>query len=131
MGLSGTKMDKMTKRTLINLCLTFPGSYEDYPFSDMTRKSTDDDWAVIRHSGNKKCFAFIYEQNSALFVNLKCEPMKSDFLRGVYFCVTPAYHMNKLHWNSVEINKNTPNSLLIELLTDSFNLTRSGQTRKK
>ena len=44
----------MTKRELIDLCLTYQGSYEDYPFDDTT--------AVIRHGGNKKMFALVAER---------------------------------------------------------------------
>ena len=31
----------MTGRELIDLCLTWPDAYEDYPFGD--------EWAVLRH----------------------------------------------------------------------------------
>ena len=53
----------MTRRELIELCLSYPGSYEDYPFDDDTNAgagSSGTSWTVMRHRGNKKSFAFIF-----------------------------------------------------------------------
>ncbi|MEG0614421.1 MAG: MmcQ/YjbR family DNA-binding protein [Oscillospiraceae bacterium] len=88
----------MIRKELIDFCLTFSNSYEDYPFKG-------DVWTLIRHSSNKKSFANIFERNGKLCVNLKCEPMRADFLRSVFPAVTPAYHMNKTHWNTVLVNE--------------------------
>ena len=81
----------MTRRELIDYCLTFPLAYEDYPFDDVADAGA---WAVMRHRGNKKRFAFIYERYGKLCVNLKCDPFEADFLRQAFAYVTPAYHMN-------------------------------------
>ena len=53
----------MTRRELIDLCLSWPGSYEDYPFDGIPNSGAEgDSWAVIRHRGNKKSFALIFER---------------------------------------------------------------------
>lgn len=91
----------MTRRELIDYCLTFTAAYEDYPFDDGAAHSDDGAWTVIRHRTSKKGFAHIYERNGKLCVNLKCDPLEADFLRQAYENVTPAYHMNKTHWNTV------------------------------
>ena len=77
----------MTKRELIDLCLTYQGSYEDYPFDNVT--------SVIRHGGNKKMFALIAERHGKLYMNLKCDPIKADTLRTVFKSVEAGWHMNK------------------------------------
>lgn len=105
----------MTKKELIEHCLSYPGSYEDYPF--------DEEWAVIRHQNNKKAFALIYEREARLCVNLKCEPMRADFLRGLYEDVKPAYHMNKTHWNTVYADGTLPEEELFLMIDHSFSLT--------
>lgn len=87
----------MNRHELIQYCLTYPDTYEDYPFDDIP--DSDTAWAVIRHRLNKKSFAFIYERGG-LCVNLKCEPMRADFIRQMYIGVMPPYHMNKEHWNT-------------------------------
>lgn len=106
----------MTKNDLIELCLTFGGCYLDYPF--------DEEWAAIRHSDNKKTFAFIYERNGRLSLNLKGEPMENDFLRQVYSFVVPAYHMNKTHWNTVYANEAEAEQVLVQMIEASYKLTK-------
>ena len=110
----------MTRRELIKYCLTFPDAWEDYPFDD--GPEADGAWAVLRHSGNRKAFAFIYERGG-LCVNLKCEPMQADLLRRAYTGVTPAYHMNKEHWNTVRIPSDVPEGELRAMIAESHRLT--------
>lgn len=109
----------MTRRKLIDRCLCYPDAFEDYPF-DATADGPEG-WAVIRHHGNRKSFALIYERDG-LCVNLKCEPMRADFLRRMYTGITPAYHMNKTHWNTVRPDE-IPEELLQELVDHSYRLT--------
>lgn len=110
----------MTRRALIDYCLTYPDAYEDYPFDENAGAS--DAWTVMRHRLNKKSFAFIYEREG-LCVNLKCEPEEADFLRKVYKGVTPAYHMNKEHWNTVRLNSDVPVDELHGMIEHSYRLT--------
>lgn len=70
----------MTKRELIDYCLTYPASYEDYPFDETT--------ALVRHNGNKKMFAPISHREGKLYINLKCDPIQSDFLRNIFKSVS-------------------------------------------
>ena len=107
----------MTRRELIDYCLTFPAAYEDYPFEGMT---TDNPWAVMRHRANQKGFAFIYERNGHLCVNLKCDPFEADFLRQAFCDVTPAYHMNKAHWNTVTVGGDVPEEELRRMIEKSY-----------
>jgi predicted DNA-binding protein (MmcQ/YjbR family) len=113
----------MNKRDLIDYCLTYPGAYEDYPF--------DENWTAMRHSGNKKSFAFIYERDGKLCANLKCNPVKADFLRQMYRDVTAAYHMNKEHWNTVAIGGDVPEDELFDMIAHSHELTRPKTKRDK
>jgi len=110
----------MTQRELIDYCLTYPDVSEDFPFDEIPGAS--DAWAVIRHKGNKKSFAFIYELGG-LCVNLKRELLQADFLRRLYPGVTPAYHMNEEHWNTVRPDK-VPEDALHEMIDHSHKLRR-------
>ena len=111
----------MTKRELIDYCLTFPTAYENYPFDSIAGVGT---WTVMRHMTNNKSFALIYERNGKLCVNLKCEPMRADFLRSVYQSVTPGWHMNKVHWNTVTMGGDVPVEDLYDMIQHSFDLTK-------
>ena len=46
-----------------------------------------------------------YERMGKLCVNLKCDPLRADFLRRALPWVTPGYHMNKTHWNTVWLDQ--------------------------
>ena len=109
----------MKRQELIDYCLDFPAAYEDYPFDDITDAGA---WTVMRHKTNKKSFAFIYERNGKLCINLKCDPFEADFLRQVYADVTPAYHMNKVHWNTVTLGGDVPEGDLQRMIERSYDL---------
>ena len=110
----------MNRRELIEYCLTYPDAYEDYPFDDIPDSA--EAWTVMRHRLNKKSFAFIYD-HGGLCINLKCEPMHADFLRQIYHGVTPAYHMNKEHWNAIRLNSDVPDEELYSMIEQSYRLT--------
>ncbi|MEF9973888.1 MAG: MmcQ/YjbR family DNA-binding protein [Clostridia bacterium] len=113
----------MTRRELIAHCLTYPGAVEDYPFED--RNST-----VLRHATNRKWFALIFERDGKCCINLKCYPMEADFLRQVFSSVTPAWHMNKVHWNTVSLGGDVSDDELFDMIASSFALTKP-HTKKR
>jgi predicted DNA-binding protein (MmcQ/YjbR family) len=55
-------------------------------------------------------------------VNLKCDPDLALELRDRYAQVTPGYHMNKKHWNSVEIESGIPDNEIRKMIDHSYNL---------
>lgn len=105
-----------TLRDWIDYCLTFAGAWEDYPFDEVT--------PVIKHGANKKMFALLREQDGAVLINLKCDPSQADFFRQIYKDVTPGYHMNKTHWNTVKVNGDVPLEELYEMIAHSYDLTK-------
>lgn len=117
----------MERKELIEFCLMFPASYEDYPFDDAADAGA---WTVMRHRTNKKSFALIYERQGKLCINLKCEPMEADILRQVYAAVMPAYHMNKTHWNTVTLGGDVPKDELKRMIEHSYDLIRPKVRRK-
>ena len=119
----------MTRRELIDYCLTYTDAYEDYPFRD--GPAIDETMTLMRHRLNKKGFAFIFDRDG-LCINLKCEPMRADFLRQVYTGVTPGYHMNKVHWNTVRIDSDVTEDELYGMIEHSYGLTMPiGRKKKK
>lgn len=112
----------MNKRELIDYCLTFPAAFEDYPF--------DETAAVIKNSANKKMFALIDIMNGQLYINLKCEPLKADFLRIVYKSVVPGWHMNKTHWNTVYVDGDVPVQELYDMIQHSYDLIKPNVRKK-
>lgn len=114
----------MTRQEWVGFCLTFPDAYEDYPFDD-------DNWTVLRHRSNRKIFAMLYERGGQLFLNVKCEPMRAELLRGAYRDVTPGYHMNKEHWNTVLLGGDVPHDEICDMVAHSYEITRPKQRKKR
>ena len=100
-------------------CGTKPGSAEDYPFGDEV--------AVFKVAG--KMFALSQLGAASLRVSVKCEPSLADALRQTYAAVTPGYHLNKQHWNSVILDGSVPDEEVLELVDHSYDLVLAGLTR--
>lgn len=73
-----------------------------------------------------KMFALISEMREPLGVNLKCEPDEAISLRSQYTTITPGYHMNKDHWNTIILDDSLPDELFQYMLDESYRLVVSG-----
>ncbi len=62
--------------------------------------------------------------------NLKCDPDLALELRDRYEQVTPGYHMNKKHWNTVEIESGIPDVELRKMIDHSYELVVKSLPRK-
>ena len=118
----------MIRQELIDLCLTFPAAYEDYPFDEVVGENA---CTVMRHRQNKKSFALIMRHGGELYINLKCDPLEADFLRSVYKSVIPGYHMNKIHWNTVVMGGDVPDEELQRMVEHSYNLIKPKARKRK
>lgn len=104
----------MTAAALRKLCLSFPGAYEDFPFGPET--------SVFKVEG--KLFAISALRSAPLRVSLKCEPELAEQLRGSYpDAVTPGYHLNKRHWNTVLCSGGeVTDEMVRDMVEDSYDL---------
>jgi predicted DNA-binding protein (MmcQ/YjbR family) len=50
-------------------------------------------------------------------------------LRETYAAVTPGYHLNKRHWNTVRLDGTVPDDVLAEWIGDSYDLAMASLTR--
>jgi predicted DNA-binding protein (MmcQ/YjbR family) len=69
-----------------------------------------------------KIFALAALDEVPTTVNLKCDPDVALDLRDRYAEVTPGYHMNKKHCNTVEIEGCIPDAELEEMIDHSYDL---------
>lgn len=93
-------------------CLTRKGASEGTPFGEQT--------LVFKVGG--KIFALISLERVPPRANLKCDPDRALELRDRYPAITPGYHMNKRHWNSLELDGSLPVQLVRELIDHSYAL---------
>jgi len=95
-------------------CLKKKAVTESFPF--------DNDTLVFKVGG--KMFALL-SLNSDFRLNLKCEPDKAINLREQFNDITPGYHMNKEHWNTLNLNGKLKPELIFELIDHSYNLVKN------
>ena len=97
--------------TLREYCITKKDITESFPFGD--------DTLVLKTSG--KIFALI-NLDGDLSINRKCDPVLTIDLREKYNSVTPGYHMNKKHWNTVLLDGSVPDKEVFSWIDHSYNL---------
>src|SRR6266581_3251272 len=77
-----------------------------------------------------KMFALAVLDEVPTTVNLKCDPDWALYLRDRYEQVRPAYHMNKKHWNTVELDSGIPDTELRKMIDHSYELVAQKLPRK-
>lgn len=100
-------------------CLTFPGSEETFPFGPET--------SVFKVAG--KMFALSRLGSEQLSVSLKCEPQLAEQLREAHSAITPGYHLNKRHWNTVTVDGSLSDEMIRDMIEDSYDLIVSALPR--
>lgn len=103
-----------------NYCLQKNGVTEELPF--------DGDSPVYKVMG--KIFAIV-SLTHPYSINLKCDPEKAVELRERYDAVTPGYHMNKTHWNTVELDGSISLKVIQEWIDHSYEMVVNGLTKKQ
>src|SRR6266568_4927954 len=93
-------------------CLNKAAATEGTPFGP--------DHIVFKVHG--KMFALLALDEVPPRVNLKSDPDLALELRDRYEQVEPGYHMNKRHWNTVEIDSGVPEAELRKMIEHSYDL---------
>lgn len=112
-----------TRQQAVSYCLTFPDSYEDTPFHDPN-------WTVVRNMQNRKVFAWIFERQGNIWINVKTNPEWRDFWRSAFTSVIPGYHLNKEHWNSIILDGTVPEKDIRRMIADSYDLVKPKKNNK-
>lgn len=101
-------------------CLRLPGSVEEFPFGEEV--------SVFKVAG--KIFALSALKSRPLTVSLKCEPEIAEQLRAAHPAVRPGYHLNKRHWNTVEIDGSLEDRSILDMIEDSYDLVVDGLPKR-
>ncbi|WP_343692018.1 MmcQ/YjbR family DNA-binding protein [Chitinophaga sp.] len=102
-----------------DFCLALPGVTEEFPFGEET--------LVYKVMG--KLFT-LTNLDTFESINLKCDPEIAIELRERYDGVSPGYHMNKKHWNTVDIHAGISDKLIYQWIRDSYDLVVSSLPKK-
>jgi len=102
----------MNIETFREYCLSKSGATEDTPFGPED--------IVFKVEG--KMFAIAALDEVPPRVNLKCDPDLALELRDRYEQVGPGYHMNKKHWNTIELDGVIPQAEIRKMVDHSYDL---------
>ncbi len=109
----------MNRNDLAAYCLSRTAAQVDQPFGS--------DVDVFKVMG--KMFALIPVIADPPNISLKCDPVLAVILRDTYAAVTPGYHLNKRHWNTVMIDGSITDDEIEEWIDHSYEQVVKGLTR--
>ncbi|NDV94011.1 MmcQ/YjbR family DNA-binding protein [Dysgonomonas sp. 521] len=92
-------------------CLSVKGATEGFPFGE----------DVLVYKVMDKMFAYmgLESRDGEFWLNMKCDPEKAIELREQYTGVMPGYHSNKKYWNTIILESDVPDTLIVELIQHS------------
>jgi predicted DNA-binding protein (MmcQ/YjbR family) len=100
-------------------CIGKKGVTEEFPF--------DNETLVFKVMGKMFALADVTLFQS---INLKCDPDKAIQLREQYEAVKPGYHMNKKHWNTIEMDGSLSDLEIKHWINHSYELIVSNLPKK-
>ncbi|WP_434643496.1 MmcQ/YjbR family DNA-binding protein [Klebsiella sp. I138] len=105
-------MDRATLHASAHrIALAYPFTEHCWPFGP--------EYDVFKVGG--RIFMLTMTIRGRALVNLKADPQKSLLHQAIYRSIEPGYHMNKKHWITVVPGEDISESLLAELIDDSWN----------
>ncbi len=106
----------MTLEDIRKYCASKKGSHETFPF--------DEETLVVKVSSKMYLLSNINSKN--LSISLKCDPFRALDLRRDYPAVKAGYHLNKEHWNTIEIDGSIEEDMIYYLIDHSYDLVFKG-----
>ena len=93
-----------------------PAVTSDFPFGLDTR---------VFRVGNK-IFVLMSWDQEPIRISLKAEPTDAVILRQTYPAVSPGYHLNKQHWNTLMCDGTVPDDEVRLMIDESYRLVLEG-----
>lgn len=100
-------------------CLSKKGTTEDFPFDNKT--------LVFKVVG--KMYALCDVDNFRSY-NLKFDPELAIELREEFSGINAGFHMNKKHWNTIDVVSDVDDKLAKKMIDQSYNLVVKGLRKK-
>ena len=101
-------------------CLRKKGVSESFPFNDYT--------LVFKVLDKIFCLADLRIPQR---INLKCDPEKGLEYREEHDEIIPGYHMNKKHWNTIDLHGKLEDAFITEMIDDSYELVVNSLSKKE
>lgn len=112
------KWDELIEKTVSIL----PGTSRDY----------QQEWDAVRYFVGDVMFAMRGENKVGdSLLTVKLPPGDGEILRSRYLDIIPGYYMNKQHWNSIMLDGNVPEAVLIDCIQLAYQTVVKKLTKKK
>jgi predicted DNA-binding protein (MmcQ/YjbR family) len=111
----------MDYQNLVDYLMSKKGATKDMPF----------DVETLCFRVMQKIFALMAWQDDPIVISLKCDPAEAIILRQTYPGITPGYHMNKKHWNTVVIDDRIPEFEIKHMIDNSYDLVVKGLSQEE
>ena len=103
---------KELRKRAVSRAHELPGTELTHPFG-----LDSEVWKIC-----EKVFMFLAELGGEEIENLKTDPLDSEILRKTHANITPGWHMNKKHWNQVNLYGLLSDELIQSLIRHSYDL---------
>lgn len=100
-------------------CLKKKKVTEEFPFDEKT--------LVFKVMNKMFCLTNLDRPNN---INLKCDPELAAEFRERYNEVTPGYHMNKKHWNTIALDGTLSDKVILNWIDHSYEIVVEGLPKK-
>jgi len=100
-------------------CISKKAVTESFPFDETT--------LVFKVMNKMFCLLGLDD----IRVSLKNDPEKNIEFRVHYSAIIPGYHLNKEHWNTINLDGTVPTQLLKEMIDESYQLIVESLPKKK
>lgn len=101
---------------MVESCIAYSrslkGATDDYPFGPSP--------LVMKIGG--KMFALFGGEGYEATVSLKCDPIIAENLRQQHAGIRPGYHLNKKHWNTVDLDGSLSIEEVCDMIEHSYRL---------
>lgn len=94
-----------------DFCMKKDQTSESFPFDQNT--------LVFKVAGKMFALCDVDEFES---INLKCNPERAIELRTLHPEITPGYHMNKAHWNTIDMHGHLSDAMIVDMINHSYEL---------
>lgn len=111
----------MNREETIEYFLSKRGAVEERPFNEFV--------PVFKVGGKMFALYNVHEKRSS--INLKYYKDDIHEIRCAWDDITPGYHMNKNHWNTVYIDGELDDEFIKKLVDISYDLVFNSLTKKK
>ena len=115
----------MNREEIISYCLTYKNAYQNIPFRDHSQ-------LVISHRGNRKVFAWFFEETEGAYVRFRCKRESLSCYEAVSGYISKGFQHEDIYWIEIPL-KHCPEiseDILRQMIEESYQISKPGKRGK-